>query len=217
MNSMWIKTLEEDEATGVLTEAYNRQRAARGRVEDFTKLGSLYPDLSRVRLSLYKVVDDCPSRIPEWVKHAIALTTSVLNRTPHCASGLGEKLKHAGMDQNLVDAIYADPLGAQTGDDAADALLEYVRRLVVASWEITEQDIHELRRHGWDDLDILDANNISAYYCYINRVANGLGLKALTCPAPRMPDLTMVISRGAGAGREDQGLTTSAQPAASTE
>ena len=214
---MWIKTLDENEATGVLTEAYNRQRAARGRVEDFTKLGSLYPELSRVRLSLYKVVDDCPSRIPEWAKHAIALTTSVLNRTPHCASGLGEKLKQAGMDQKLVEAIYADPLGTRTGNDAVDALLEYVRRLVVASWEITEDDIHELRRHGWDDLDILDANNISAYYCYINRVANGLGLKALTCPAPRMPDLTVVISRGDRAGKEDQGLAASAHHALSTE
>lgn len=214
---MWIKTLEEDEATGVLTEAYNRQRAARGRVEDFTKLGSLYPDLSHVRLSLYKVVDDCPSRIPEWAKHAIALTTSVLNQTPHCASGLGEKLKQAGMDQNLVEAIYADPLGARTGNDAVDALLEYVRRLVVASWEITEDDIHELRRHGWDDLDILDANNISAYYCYINRVANGLGLTALTCPAPKMPDLTVVISRGERAGKEGERVAAATQHIVSTD
>jgi hypothetical protein len=28
-----------------------------------------------------------------------------------------------------------------------------------------------------DDLAILDLNNIVAYYNYINRVANGLGLK----------------------------------------
>jgi uncharacterized protein YciW len=34
-----------------------------------------------------------------------------------------------------------------------------------------------LRDAGWSDLDILDINNISAYYCYINRVAAGLGLQ----------------------------------------
>ena len=33
-----------------------------------------------------------------------------------------------------------------------------------------------LRDAGWSDLDILDVNNLSAYYCYINRVATGLGL-----------------------------------------
>jgi uncharacterized peroxidase-related enzyme len=211
---MWIKTLPEDEATGVLKEAYSRQRGARGRVEDFTMLGSLYPELSSVRLSLYKVVDDCPSRIPEWAKYAIALTTSVLNRTPHCASGLGERLQQTGMDRELVEAIYADPLGARTGDDAVDPLLDYVRRLVIAPWEITEDDIHELRRHGWDDLDILDANNISAYYCYINRVANGLGLTALTCPAPDMPDLTVVISQGdqSGEAADRDRLTSRSYP-----
>ncbi len=194
---MWIRTVEADEAAGSLADAYDRQSAVRGRVEDFTRLGSLYPDLSSVRLNLYKVVDHCPSRIPEWAKHAIALTTSVLNRTPHCASGLGAKLVESGMDNDLVEAIYADPMGATTGDDAVDALLEYVRRLVVASWEITEEDVQTLRDHGWDDLDILDANNLSAYYCYINRVANGLGLKTLTCPAPEMPDIDVTVRVGA--------------------
>ena len=30
---------------------------------------------------------------------------------------------------------------------------------------------------GLGDLDILDLNNMVAYYCYTNRVANGLGLR----------------------------------------
>ncbi len=34
-----------------------------------------------------------------------------------------------------------------------------------------------LRAAGFSDLDILDINNITAYYCYINRVAAGLGLQ----------------------------------------
>ncbi len=190
---MWIETVDPDDATGVLAEAYERQRSVRGRVEDFTKLGSLYPDLSNTRLTLYKVVDACPSKVPEWAKHAIALTTSVLNRTQHCASGLGERLVEAGMDQSLVEEIYARPLDARTGDDAVDALLSYVRKVVLASWEVTEDDIEELRSHGWSDLDILDANNISSYYCYINRVANGLGLKTLMCPAPDIPEFSVVM------------------------
>ena len=32
-------------------------------------------------------------------------------------------------------------------------------------------------RGNRQDLDILDLNNLVAYYCYTNRVANGLGLK----------------------------------------
>ena len=37
-------------------------------------------------------------------------------------------------------------------------------------------DVDGLRNWGLSDLDVLDLNNIVAYYNYINRVANGLGL-----------------------------------------
>jgi uncharacterized protein YciW len=40
-------------------------------------------------------------------------------------------------------------------------------------------DVAELRSYGWTDLDILDVNNLSAYYSYINRVASGLGLQGI--------------------------------------
>ena len=43
--------------------------------------------------------------------------------------------------------------------------------------EIAETDVERLREVGLDDLEILDLNNIVAYYNYINRVANGLGLR----------------------------------------
>ena len=180
----WIKTVDPHDATGVLKQAYDRQQAAIGEVAEFTQLSSLYPDLTAVRLDLYRVVDNCPSAIPEWVKHAIALLTSVLNTTPHCASGLLGKMVGVGGEQSLGERIYASPRTARTGDKAIDALLDYVRQVVLEPWSVTEDDLDGLRSHGWTDLDILDANNICSYYCYINRVANGLGLKTLTAPAP---------------------------------
>ena len=42
---------------------------------------------------------------------------------------------------------------------------------------MTRKALTALRDAGWNDLDILDVNNIAAYYCYINRVAHGLGLQ----------------------------------------
>ena len=185
---MWIETVDSDAATDALAEVYERQSRALGEVSDFTRLGSLHPPIADVRLNLYRAVDNCPSSIPEWARQAIGLLTSVLNQTPHCASGLGDKVRKAGGDANLVKEIYADPMGASSGDDSIDALFAYSRKLVVTPGSITERDLEQLRQQGWADLDILDANNMSAYYCYINRVANGLGLKTLTCPAPDLPD-----------------------------
>ena len=41
---------------------------------------------------------------------------------------------------------------------------------------MAEADVAALRAVGFDDLDILDANNQCAHLNYTNRVANGLGL-----------------------------------------
>jgi alkylhydroperoxidase family enzyme len=41
---------------------------------------------------------------------------------------------------------------------------------------MAESDVQALRAAGFEDLDILDANNQCAHLNYTNRVANGLGL-----------------------------------------
>jgi alkylhydroperoxidase family enzyme len=51
-----------------------------------------------------------------------------------------------------------------------------VEKLTLRPGEMVEADIAALRAHGFDDLDILDANNQCAHLNYTNRVANGLGL-----------------------------------------
>ena len=44
-------------------------------------------------------------------------------------------------------------------------------------------DLDELRAHGLSDLDLVDLNNMIAYYNYINRVVNGLGLDTVMVDA----------------------------------
>ena len=56
------------------------------------------------------------------------------------------------------------------------ALARYVAKLTLHPGDIVLADIDALRAAGFDDLDILDANNQCAHLNYTNRVANGLGL-----------------------------------------
>ena len=37
-------------------------------------------------------------------------------------------------------------------------------------------DVETLREHGFSDRAILDINQITAYYAYVNRIADGLGV-----------------------------------------
>lgn len=47
---------------------------------------------------------------------------------------------------------------------------------------VRRQDVETLRRHGFDDRDILDAVEVIGYFNYINRVADALGID----PEPEM-------------------------------
>jgi alkylhydroperoxidase family enzyme len=42
---------------------------------------------------------------------------------------------------------------------------------------MTEDDVNELRRAGFDYVAIHDAVQVTAYFNYINRVADGLGVE----------------------------------------
>ncbi len=62
--------------------------------------------------------------------------------------------------------------------EAADrALLEFAIQLTREPWTIDEEAVGKLREHGFDDRAIHDACQVVAYFAYVNRVADGLGVE----------------------------------------
>jgi len=174
----WIRTIPRSDATGTLKEAYDWQAKRLGEPTEFTQLGSLYPELVMQRLQLYKTVEACPSHLTPIERQMAALVTSVLNETPHCPSGLSLKLESLGADRRFLDKVCAEPRAARSGDARLDAIMEHAAKLTQYPGQVDESDVDALRAHGLEDIDILDLNNMVAYYCYTNRVTNGLGLKS---------------------------------------
>lgn len=56
-------------------------------------------------------------------------------------------------------------------------MLRYAEKLTKEPWNMVEADVKSLRKVGFTDVDILDINQITAYYAYVNRTADGLGVK----------------------------------------
>ncbi|MBW3667036.1 MAG: hypothetical protein KY394_05505 [Actinobacteria bacterium] len=56
------------------------------------------------------------------------------------------------------------------------ALMEFGHKLTVAPGSIGPADVAVLRDHGFDDKGISSATQVVAYFNYINRVAEGLGV-----------------------------------------
>ena len=61
-------------------------------------------------------------------------------------------------------------------DDATAALLEFAEKLTDECAAVGAADIEVLRSHGFDDHGISSCVQVVAYFNYINRIAEGLGV-----------------------------------------
>ena len=57
------------------------------------------------------------------------------------------------------------------------ALCAFASKLSLRQREVTAADLAELRRHDLDDRAIHDAVQVIAYFNYITRIADGLGVE----------------------------------------
>tara|TARA_B100001079_G_scaffold149350_1_gene128032 strand:+ start:810 stop:1004 length:195 start_codon:yes stop_codon:yes gene_type:complete len=55
-------------------------------------------------------------------------------------------------------------------------MLNYAAKLTERPADIIAKDIEQLRDVGFKDRAILDINQIVAYFAYVNRIADGLGV-----------------------------------------
>lgn len=75
----------------------------------------------------------------------------------------------------LVEALKTDYRTAEL-TPRQRALLDYADKLTREPWAMAESDLNPLRETGLDDRGILDLNQTVAYFAYVNRVADGLGV-----------------------------------------
>jgi len=57
------------------------------------------------------------------------------------------------------------------------AMLEYAEFLTLYPYSVTQEHVQELRDAGWTDADIIDIVHITAYFNYMVRIADGLGIE----------------------------------------
>ena len=57
------------------------------------------------------------------------------------------------------------------------AMLDYAVKLTKTPWETEQEDIEKLREESFSDAAILDINQITGYYNFVNRLADGLGVE----------------------------------------
>jgi uncharacterized peroxidase-related enzyme len=75
-----------------------------------------------------------------------------------------------------VAALKADYATASISETDR-AMLVYVDKLTRTPAAMTADDVNALRQAGFSDSAILDICQVAAYYAFVNRLADGLGVE----------------------------------------
>jgi uncharacterized peroxidase-related enzyme len=105
----------------------------------------------------------------------IATVVSVTNGCYYCSTSHLEFLRRVTLDDLLVEALRIDYRTAPI-DERDRVMLEYAAQITRDSSAVTDEHHQRLHAVGFDDRGILQITLIAAWFNYINRVADALGV-----------------------------------------
>lgn len=178
--SAWIRMIGDSEADEQLREVLDEARTPHGTVDNVMRVHSLRPATMQGHVALYRAaLHNDANTLPTWLQETLSSYVSILNDCPYSLANHWANARHLINDDVRADAI---EVALNTGDLESEfsgrelALLNYTRKLTREPQNMVEADVQSLRQAGLDDGEILEANQIVAYFNYVNRLLNGLGV-----------------------------------------
>ncbi len=175
----WIEVIDIDEATGDLKKLYSSLKSPEGHVDNVMKVHSLRPRTMRGHLALYRsTLHSEPNELDKRERELVAVTVGTLNGCEYCVAHHGTGL--ADIVGSQQEAIRLTKSAVEGGDGLTPrerAFVDYAIKLTLRPAEMIEADLVPLRDVGLSDAGILDLNQIVAYFNYVTRSLQGLGVR----------------------------------------
>ena len=176
----WIETVAYEDANGKLKALYDRVKGPDNNVDNIMMMHSLRPHTMEGHMALYKyVLHHRDNTIDKWFLETIGVWVSTLNKCEYCVkhhfAGLKRLLADDKKAAQLKAAIDSDNIAAAPLDERQKIAMEYTRRLTHNLTSVLEDIIKKMRAAGYSDGEILEINQVAAYFNYANRTVLGLG------------------------------------------
>ena len=176
----WINTISYEDASGKLRRLYDRVKGPDNNIDNIMMMHSLRPHTMEGHMAIYKyVLHHACNTLPKWYLETIGVWVSSLNHCDYCVehhfAGLARLLDDDQRAGALRAAIEARNIDAAPLDETQKLGLIYAEQLTVNPISLTEDLVIQLRSAGFSDGEILEINQIAAYFNYANRTVLGLG------------------------------------------
>ena len=176
----WIDTIAYEKADSKLKALYDRVKGPNNNVDNIMMMHSLRPHSMEGHMAIYKyVLHHRDNTIDKWFLETLGVWVSTLNKCDYCVehhfAGLKRLLNDDEKATQIRSAIDTNNIENAPLENRQKTAMEYARKLTNNPGSIREESIEKLRADGFTDGEILEINQVCAYFSYANRTVLGLG------------------------------------------
>tara|TARA_B100000575_G_scaffold108335_1_gene86229 strand:- start:676 stop:1281 length:606 start_codon:yes stop_codon:yes gene_type:complete len=176
----WIRTIPFEEAEGKVKDLYERIKGPNNNVDNIMMAHSLRPHSMEGHMALYKnVLHHSRNTLPKWLLEAVGVCVSIINQCEYCIEhhyeGMRKLIMNDQRSQNIRKALEEEK-PAKVFKSKELAIINYALKITINPHDISPEDIEKLRINNVEDGEILEINQVAAYFAYANRMVLGLGI-----------------------------------------
>ena len=178
----WIKTISYSEASGRLQKLYKKVSGPNNNVDNIMMAHSLRPHTMTGHMALYKnVLHNSNNTLPKWYLETIGVYVSILNGCDYCIDhhfeGLKRLLANDTNSNELKEGLKTDTFNMILEEKYVEGL-RYAKKLTKSLDALRFEDVERMKSVNLSDGEILEINQVAAYFNYANRTILGLGISA---------------------------------------
>jgi len=177
----WIDIIKPEEANIKLKNTYERYFGNKNNIDTVMLVHSLRPNTLKGHMELYRnTLHNIENELPKWFLEFIGVYTSFLNKCNYCFEHHSTNILHLIEDKSLVIKrivqLENDKFTSELFSEKEIELLNYAKKLTVKPSSVSKKNINRLKSSGISDGEILEVNQVVAYFNYANRTVLGLGV-----------------------------------------
>jgi uncharacterized peroxidase-related enzyme len=170
---LFLKTIDETEATGRIAELYAAQTAQNGFVMEAMRCWTARPDLLPIYQEFAEKIRAGFSLSPrDW--RLITFVAAKQVPSTYCSHVYGKQLLADLGSKEAILAVRRDFTSAQLSERDIE-MLHYAEMIASDASRVTPEDIARLRAAGFSDVQICDIALCASFRCFVGRFFDAVG------------------------------------------